>query len=70
MGSGASTAQPFPDLIDRELFKTLAGEHYTDQIFDAFKNEDGFITKDKMHGMQDMVKQTHVLRERFNSKRK
>jgi hypothetical protein len=63
MGSGASLM----DNVDQETFRTIAGEHYSDDIFNAFKNEDGLIPKEKVIGLQTMMDNTRSLRAKFNS---
>lgn len=66
MGAGAS-ATNLPDQFDSVSFKAVAGEHYTDEVFNAFKNEDGFISKEKVLALQDMQAKTHKLRADYTA---
>lgn len=47
MGSGSSIIQ-FPDKLDLEQCRAVTGEKFSREIFDAYKDETGFISKDKL----------------------
>ncbi len=65
MGSGASIND---DQVDQETFKALAGEHYSEEVFNSFKNEHGLISKAKILELQDMIQSTNQIKEAFNTK--
>jgi len=44
MGSAAST---YPLFIDLETFRSLSGDSFHPEIFDAFKNENGLLPREK-----------------------
>ena len=42
MGGAASL---IPEQIDIDLFRTLSGDNFNQDVFDSFKNENGFISQ-------------------------
>ena len=74
MGAGASASPEdieaktadLPDKVDLKKFRQLAGASYSQQIFDAFKDGDECITKERVVGMAHLVKKMHGIRELFD----
>lgn len=75
MGSGASTTPEviaektasLPDKVDLATFRNVAGASYSKQIFDAFKDGDDCITKERVVGMGSLVQKMHHIREKFDA---
>lgn len=64
MGSGASALDQH-EFIDEAAFKSLAGDNFNAEIFNAFKDENGCIPKDKVIQLNHMLEKVQLLRKEF-----
>jgi hypothetical protein len=62
MGGGVSSLE---DKIEIELFKRLSGEHFHQEIFDAYKDSEGFISKNKVLDLQEVMQHIPRFEEAF-----
>lgn len=72
MGAGASAynqecdAKDLPDKVDLATFKRVAGISFSQQVFDAFKDGDECITKQRVIGLGQMAEKMKSIREKFD----
>jgi hypothetical protein len=63
MGGGVSSSSV--DKIDIELFKSLSGSNFHEEIFDAYKDADGFVSKSVVLDLQEVMEHIPRFEEAF-----
>lgn len=67
MGSGSSVLQDLPEYLDKNQFKLVAGEHFSEELYQAHKNPYGTISKQKVIALHSAMDKTHRIRACFNA---